>query len=97
VGTAVALNAEIVVMGANGGSQVWLTNDDVRDSDPVWSPDGTRIAFARGGTDVIDTPAKAGSSGSEIYAMNADGTGVTRLTHNQVADASPAWQPVAVP
>ena len=33
----------------------------------------------------------------EIYVMNADGTGVTRLTHNQVAEASPAWQPVAVP
>ena len=29
-----------------------------------------------------------------IYVMNADGTGVTRLTHNGVAEASPAWQPI---
>jgi hypothetical protein len=30
-----------------------------------------------------------------IYVMNADRTGVTRLTHNQVEEGSPAWQPVA--
>ena len=27
--------------------------------------------------------------------MNADGTGVKRLTHNRIADTSPAWQPAA--
>ena len=89
------LNAEIVVMEANGGSRVWLTNDDVPDRDPVWSPDGTGIAFVRGGTGLaLDAPVDAHGS-SEIFVMNADGTGVTRLTHDQVGEASPAWQPIA--
>jgi Tol biopolymer transport system component len=29
----------------------------------------------------------------EIYAMNADGSGVTRLTTNAAADTNPAWSP----
>ena len=29
----------------------------------------------------------------DIYVMNADGTGVTRLTNNAVTDFSPAWSP----
>ena len=28
---------------------------------------------------------------TEIYVMNADGTGQTRLTNNATADWSPAW------
>lgn len=29
----------------------------------------------------------------EIYVMNSDGSGVQRLTHNEVRDAAPAWLP----
>ena len=29
----------------------------------------------------------------EIYVMNADGSGQTRLTNNPAADGCPAWQP----
>ncbi len=32
-------------------------------------------------------------AGYEIYAMNADGTGQTRLTNNQAQDSLPTWQP----
>jgi hypothetical protein len=34
---------------------------------------------------------------TEIYVMNADGTGVGRLTRNRVADSFAAWQPVVEP
>ena len=30
----------------------------------------------------------------EIYVMNADGSGQTRLTDNPEFDADPAWSPV---
>ena len=29
----------------------------------------------------------------EIYVMNADGSGVTRLTRNTTFDGAPAWGP----
>jgi Tol biopolymer transport system component len=32
-------------------------------------------------------------SNSEIYVMNADGTGQTRLTNNPTSDIEPAWSP----
>ncbi|HET9724723.1 MAG TPA: hypothetical protein VFR44_12905 [Actinomycetota bacterium] len=53
-------------------------------SEPAWSPDGSRIAFTR----LIDD----GSTG--IYVMNADGSGVARLTTNeQGMDEGPTWSP----
>ncbi|HEU0029909.1 MAG TPA: hypothetical protein VFQ53_04695 [Kofleriaceae bacterium] len=49
----------------------------------VWSPDGTRILFERGGIDAKD-----------IFAVNADGTGITNLTQGAAGDDyKPAWSP----
>jgi Tol biopolymer transport system component len=42
-----------------------------------------RIAFER----------SPDGSTSEVYTMNANGTGVTRLTTNQAEDAAPVWSP----
>jgi Tol biopolymer transport system component len=58
----------------------WAGPDDntASDSDPSWSPDGTKIAFSRVENDGY----------SSIYVMNAtDGSGVTRLTVNSNASA----------
>jgi len=50
-----------------------------------WSPDGTRIAF--------EATTKPTSSRPEIYVSNADGSGRTRRTQNQVRDENPDWSP----
>jgi Tol biopolymer transport system component len=50
-------------------------------SEPAWSPDGSRIAFV---SDRL--------GGSAIYVMNADGSGVVRRTITG-RDTSPAWSP----
>ena len=49
---------------------------------PGWSPDGTALAFA--GT--FEVP-------SNLYIINSDGTGLTRLT-NDGAAGSPSWRPI---
>jgi len=49
---------------------------------PAWSPDGSKIAFAG-----------AGAEGYDLYVMNADGTGLTRLTDHAGDEAAPAWSP----
>jgi Tol biopolymer transport system component len=52
-------------------------------SDPVWSPDGRKIAFVRLNTRL------------GVYVVNADGSGVRNLTPKPMgaAYAAPAWSP----
>jgi len=50
------------------------------DGNPVFSPDGKRIAF------VSNT-----DGNSEIYLMNADGTGLFRVTRNLADDTTPQF------
>jgi Tol biopolymer transport system component len=56
--------------------------------DPVWSPDGGRIAF----TTTRDTPPGAPIATEEIYVANADGSGAIRITHSGTAQ-QPTWSP----
>jgi TolB protein len=56
-----------------------------RNSDPAWSPDGTRIAFVAAG---------AGINDYDIWVMRADGTGFINLTPNVVlTERSHSWSP----
>jgi Tol biopolymer transport system component/DNA-binding winged helix-turn-helix (wHTH) protein len=52
------------------------------DVSPVYSPDGKKIAFV-----------SEADGNSEIYLMNADGTGRLRLTRNAATDLSPHFSP----
>lgn len=52
-------------------------------SDPVYSPDGTKIAY------VSSDP----GSGYNIYVINADGTGRHAITTGQGAKLQPTWSP----
>ncbi|MGI5208794.1 protein kinase domain-containing protein [Spirillospora sp. CA-108201] len=66
--------------GRPGGAWTRLSGDGVRAVDPEWSPDGSRVAFVRG-------PA----AGSDIWIMNADGSGAHALTSGAARDMDPAW------
>jgi Tol biopolymer transport system component len=57
-------NTEIFTVDADGGNLKRLTDNGYWDVYPVWSPDGTRIAFL-----------SQRESDFDIYMMNADGTG----------------------
>jgi Tol biopolymer transport system component len=76
-------DVDIWTINPDGSGAVNLTNAPASpESEPDWSPDGTKIAFRRGR-----------EAAGEIYTMNADGTGLTHLTSNSVKDYAPAWSP----
>jgi Tol biopolymer transport system component len=51
-------------------------------TDPMYSPDGLKLVF-------ISTH----DGDPEIFVMNADGTGLKKLTDNSAVDAAPSWSP----
>jgi len=61
---------------------------------PAWSPDGKRLAFVSFADE--NEPrcpvASCGPSG-ELYVINADGRGLTRLTRSRADDEHPTWSP----
>ena len=60
--------------------------------DASWSPDGRKIAFAAGA--VASAPYSLRDlAGPDIYVMNADGSGLRRLTHRPGWEGSPVWSP----
>ena len=65
-----------------------LTNNDTRDEQPSWSPDGTKIAFASGRDSEHD-----GYLFYQIYSMNADGTNQTNISNNASGDSYTSWSP----
>ena len=75
-------NSEVFVADIDGGNERNLTNNAAFDGWPVWSPDGTSIAFAsnRAG------PALVG----QVYVMDADGDELRRVTDGP-SHVQPAW------
>jgi len=77
-------NYEIVTADPDGGNVKRLTNVAGIDAHPAWSPDGTQIVFRSDRT-----------GWTQIWKMNADGTGVTQLTFkNFQGGVDPDWQPL---
>ena len=84
-----SIQDEIFVMNVDGSGQTNLSNlagqfgtQVVRDAFPRWSFDGVRIAFVR-----------TMANQSDIWVMNANGSGQTNLSNHAAADHSPRWRP----
>jgi len=82
---------EIYVMNADGSGQANVTENPAQDLHMNWSPDGAKMVFVSTRNDPYY--ASCDYWCYEIYTMNLDGTGLTRLTYNSDIDYSPAWSP----
>jgi Tol biopolymer transport system component len=73
---------EIYSSELDGSGLRRLTHNQVLDNDPVVSPNGKYIAFAR-------RVARRG----QIFSMRIDGTNEVRLTHDRRRNRQPSWAP----
>jgi Tol biopolymer transport system component len=89
-----ACTSAIYVVRLDGTGMTRLTSWGSSVASPDWSPDGKRIAYHR--------CCDSGKQGQklDVYVMNADGSGDTRLTKNApwtggpfVGSGNPVWSP----
>jgi len=72
----------IYVINPDGSGKTLLSGGSSTYEDPVFSPDGAKIAY-------IYLPA---SGGSEIYSVNADGSGLANITNTtSLSEVDVAW------
>ena len=79
-------------MNADGSGQVPITNNAFDDRRVAFSPDGSRVVFAR------DTDLPSDGSTDEIFTALLNGTGEVNVTNSGKSDfdADPDWQPIPV-
>ncbi|MEK6554408.1 MAG: translocation protein TolB, partial [Bdellovibrionota bacterium] len=83
-GTKVAFSSDrsgkpmIFVMNIDGSNVKQITFAGFYNATPTWSPDGTKIAFA--GVDKGKDSGDGRTGAFDIFLINADGTGLKRLT-----------------
>jgi dipeptidyl aminopeptidase/acylaminoacyl peptidase len=74
---------------AFGGAPRQLTNADVNDNEPIWSPNGHDIAFVTNRTE-----GREQNWASEVWAVVANGSGERRMIGgDEAAFHAPSWSP----
>ena len=82
--------SHIYVYTPGDGAPVQVTHGDYDDTDPVWSPDGSSIAFVSDRSDDPDL-----NYGTDIFVVNVDDAEhpLTQITSNEGRDYSPVFSP----
>lgn len=77
----------LVVVNADGSGQTQVTSPTTgADMNARFSPNGQKLAFTR-------QPNPNNISTWDIYTVNVDGTGLTRMTNNSYYDNDVTWSP----
>jgi hypothetical protein len=74
---AFAASGDVFVGDPATGRSTRVVSTAAEESEPLWSPDGTRIAFVR-----------SGPAGDEIFVIDPDGSDLERVTQHPLRDFS---------
>jgi dipeptidyl aminopeptidase/acylaminoacyl peptidase len=100
-------NNEIYLMNTDGSNRIQITDNDVPDVLPKWSPDGNTIVFSSSdsqGTEgifLIDADGTNrrvlvqttyGDNDDEVSIVHVSSGNITRLTTSAGWDSTPAWK-----
>lgn len=89
---------EIYTASADGSGLTRVTTDKITGTRPMWSPDGSKIVFISL-DDSVDYYATCspsfdvGTCESDVYVVNADGSGLTNMSSDKAMDIKPSWSP----
>jgi TolB protein len=85
----VGTNADIYVVDAAGGAPRQITSDAQDDFQARWSPDGEQLGFLRFQECCVGSE----TYWSDLFVIDADGTGETQLTNDCTFDEGHEWLP----
>jgi dipeptidyl aminopeptidase/acylaminoacyl peptidase len=78
----------LFAVAVDGGEPTQLTDGLWNDTEPVWSPDGTQVAFVS-----RRTPDREWTTVADIFVIPADGGTPTQLTQSDGPYRTPVWSP----
>ena len=87
-------NSDIFAASPDGTEVIQVTDDPAPEYDPAWSPDGTKIAFAREGREGREGPSEVAAT--SIYATDVESGNVTldrKSTRLNSSHSSPSRMP----
>lgn len=82
------LTGEVFVINADGTGRFSLSGSDGLNTQPQWSPDGSRISYLRG------TYSPSSPTINDIYVANPDGSNQIKIAHaDSDRDFGASWSP----
>jgi WD40 repeat protein len=75
-------DGDIWAINSDGAGLRPITTDPAPESDPAWSPDGSRLAFVR-----------ERNGNADVWTIGADGSGAVQITTTDADERAPAWSP----
>ena len=78
-----------IVESKSGNAKQITEGDEWNDSDPQWSPDGTKLAFVSNRTGKEYEQ----NRNTEVWVIPAEGGALTKISDHAESDNSPRWSP----